>query len=75
MTSTKKKHKLWDDSIYNKLTDISVKCKCGHTMLIINKKGRMICKHCQNMVFVNKKLETEYRKNEFKKRLRRKLNE
>lgn len=40
------------------------KCKCGHIVVIANKKGMTICNHCGNLVFKNKKIEFEHRMKE-----------
>lgn len=37
------------------------KCKCGHTVIIANKKGMCICSHCRNLVFKDKETEFKYR--------------
>lgn len=42
-------------------TDESVKCKCGHSILITNRYGKVICNYCGRLVFRNKKEEFEYR--------------
>lgn len=52
-----------------------VKCKCGHTVTILNPKGYQICRWCQNYVFLNPKLEFEYRIKEKLIKERRKNNE
>lgn len=36
-------------------------CKCGHTVYISNRTGRIECKHCHNLVFKDAKTEFEYR--------------
>lgn len=51
----------------------SYKCKCGHTVVIVNKTGRAECHYCHNLVFkdeqtrfkyiMNRKLIEERRKN------------
>lgn len=51
------------------------KCKCGHTMLITSKDGKDICRWCHNYAFINEDAERKYRQEEFKKTLRRELNE
>ena len=56
-------------------TEHSTKCRCGHTMLIVSKDGKALCTHCHNYVFINEDVEKKYRLEEFKKTLRRELNE
>lgn len=63
------------DDTYNTLNKLSVKCKCGHNITICNSKGYRVCIWCKHLVFANKQIEERCRKDEFKKRLRRKLNE
>lgn len=42
--------------------DNSVKCKhCGHTILILNKTGRVVCDWCGYLVFRTPKDEFEFR--------------
>ena len=56
-------------------TEHSTKCKCGHTMLITTKDGKLLCKHCHEYAFINKKAELMYRNKEKLMKLRRELNE
>lgn len=67
--------KVFKDKTYDDLTKLTVKCKCGNSTTIANKKGYRVCRWCKNLVFADKHIEQQYRKDEFKKRLRRKLNE
>lgn len=58
-----------------KLEDIrktSYKCRCGHTVVIANRDGRAICKHCNRWVFKDKKTEFEFRMKENQIKERRK---
>lgn len=58
-----------------KLDDIaktSYKCKCGHTIVIANKRGRALCDYCGHLAFINKQKEFEYRVKENHYRERRK---
>lgn len=50
-------------------------CKCGHSLLIYTKDGKAICKKCHRYVFANEEIERKYRREEFKKTLKRRLNE
>lgn len=45
----------------DELTKCTYKCKCGHSVVIANKRGIAECSHCRNLVFKNKKIEFEYR--------------
>ena len=42
-------------------TDNTVKCKCGHSVVITNKYDRVICTWCGNWVYKNKKVEFKYK--------------
>ena len=44
-------------------------CSCGHTINIPNKMDKIICSHCGNYVFKDKKTEFEYRLKEAKNNL------
>jgi hypothetical protein len=50
-----------DVKIFN---EHSVKCKCGHTMLITSSDGKEICKWCHNYVFATREIEIKYRNKE-----------
>lgn len=54
-------------------TGHSIKCKCGHSMFINNRYGRMICSHCKRWVYKSKEIEGKYRKDEFLKTLKREI--
>ena len=49
---------------HNFFTEHSVKCKCGHSILVSNKYGRVPCKWCGRFVFATKELELKYRNKE-----------
>lgn len=51
----------------------TIKCKCGHSIAIINKSGVAECNWCHNNVFKDKKTEFKYRMKENLIRERRKL--
>ena len=36
-------------------------CKCGHSVVIMPKKHKVLCTHCGHWVFKNKKDEFKYR--------------
>lgn len=50
--------------LYEDRQNYSVKCKCGHTCTILNPKGYQICSWCHNYVFLNPKVEFEFRMRE-----------
>ena len=50
------------------------KCKCGHTVFIVNKSNMCLCSHCKNLVFKDKKTEFEYRMREKLLKEKRKKN-
>lgn len=58
---------------YKYFTDNSIKCKCGHSLLITSKDGKALCTHCHRYVFANEEIERNYRREEFKKTIRREL--
>ena len=46
---------------HDKIQEYMVKCKCSHTMLFTGIKDRLICSHCGNYVYKNKKSEIYYK--------------
>lgn len=60
------RRKTKDEIFESELTKHKVKCKCGHTLVIID-KPRKICSHCGNWVYKNKQ-------EEFKAKMRSVLN-
>lgn len=60
---TKKNIEKLDKSI----TDCTIKCKCGHSIVITPRTEKTLCKHCGYYVFRNKE-------DEFKFRLKEMLN-
>ena len=40
---------------------VSRTCKCGHVVNIYNKSGKVLCKWCGNIVFLNKKAEYDFK--------------
>ena len=38
-------------------SQFKVKCQCGHTLVISPKIGKLLCNHCGNYVYSDKKLE------------------
>ena len=52
------------DKVYEDKQKYRVKCKCGHTCTILDKKGYQICSWCHKFVFINPKVEFEYRMKE-----------
>lgn len=47
--------------LYEEKTKYKHYCKCGHSVIIANKKGMAICSHCRNLVFKDKETEFKYR--------------
>jgi RNase P subunit RPR2 len=43
----------------------SVKCECGHTVLVSNRYKRIICKWCGRWVYANKEAKRQYEGQEF----------
>ena len=50
--------------LYDAKNKYRVKCKCGHTNIILNPKGYKLCSWCKNYVFINPKVEFDYRMKE-----------
>lgn len=50
-------------------------CKCGHSVLVTEKKGYQLCNWCHNLVFINKEAELKYRNKEMLLKAKRKLEE
>lgn len=50
--------------IYEDKQRFRVKCKCGHTVTILDPKGYQICSWCRNYAFINDQVEFEYRMKE-----------
>lgn len=42
-------------------TDASIKCDCGHTVLVPTRKDKIICSWCGEYVFKDKETEFKYR--------------
>jgi len=49
-----------DSKIFKDITNNSVKCKCGHSVLMA-KQNKTICTHCGRWVFKNDAEEFKYR--------------
>lgn len=49
------------------MVEASVKCKCGHTVLVPRRIDKKICTWCGNYVFRNKEDEFKYRLEEMRK--------
>ena len=56
---------------HNFFTEHSTKCKCGHTLLITEKKGYKLCRFCKRYVFATKEIEIKYRNKEALMKYRR----
>lgn len=50
-----------DTKRLNTYTNLTVKCKCGHSIFMPAYIDKIICTHCRNLVFRDKKKEFEYR--------------
>lgn len=61
------------EELFHERQKYQVKCKCGHTCTILNKRGYQICSWCHNYCFINPKVEFEYRMKE--KQIREKREE
>lgn len=61
--------------LYDAKQQFRIKCKCGHTCTILSKKGYQICSWCHNYVFINPKIEFEYRMKEKLNKEKRNKNE
>ena len=51
----------------NVFQDYMIKCKCSHTVLFTGMKDRIICTHCGNYVYKDKKTEMKYKMKELLK--------
>lgn len=62
-----------DEKLHREKTNFRVKCKCGHSviMLPMEHRTRKICSYCGKWVYANKKEEF---KDRLKERLRKKEN-
>lgn len=61
--------------LLNDITKSRIKCSCGHSVLIPNKKDKCICSWCGNYVFKNKQAEFKYKFKEKLMKEKRKENE
>ncbi len=50
-----------DKKRLNVYTNLTTKCKCGHSIFMPVYVKKTICKHCGNLVFRDSKDEFEYR--------------
>ena len=46
-----------DTQLMNVLSTFKVRCECGHTMVFVTNREKIICTHCGRYVYKNKKLE------------------
>jgi len=46
-----------DKKLMNVLANFKVKCKCGHTMVFVTNREKIICTYCGRYIYKNKKLE------------------
>lgn len=45
---------------FNKISQYRVKCKCSHTVILIN-RDRVICTHCGNWIYKSPQIEFRYK--------------
>ena len=45
-----------DTQLMNVLATFKVKCECGHTMVFVTNREKIICTHCGKYVYRNKKI-------------------
>lgn len=50
-----------DTKRHNVFTNLTIKCKCGHSIFMPLYVKKTICTHCRNLVFRDSKEEFEYR--------------
>ena len=50
-----------DTKLFNEYTSSKTKCKCGHSILIPNRKEKAICNWCGEYVFRSKQAEFKHR--------------
>jgi len=48
------------NTFHKRATDESVKCSCGHSVVVTNKYNRVICSWCGRWVYKNKQTEFRY---------------
>lgn len=46
---------------HDKFQDYSIKCSCGHSIIFISEKDRIICSVCGKYIYRNKKVEMKYK--------------
>ena len=46
-----------DTQLMNVLATFKIKCKCGHVMVFVTNREKIICTHCGRYIYRNKKLE------------------
>ena len=56
-----------DTKMLDAFSKIKVRCKCSHTIVMIA-SDRVICSHCGNWVYKDKKTEFKYKLNQSLKR-------
>ena len=50
-----------DKKLYETIQDLTVKCKCGHSIFMPVYLKNTICSHCKKLVFRNNKEEFKYK--------------
>lgn len=46
---------------YKVLQNYMIKCNCSHTVLFTGEKDRLICSHCGNYIYKDKRTEMKYK--------------
>lgn len=57
-----------DSKRFSEITDHTVKCKCGCSVVFGNRKERVICRWCSNYVYKTPQLEFRYKMEEKKRK-------
>lgn len=61
-----------DTKLLNEIQNYTRTCECGHRVRLTNKYKRAICEFCGRMVYLN---EEDKKRNDFKERMRKLINE
>lgn len=62
--------KLEDNKLTETYTKLTIKCKCGHSIIITKQNPVKICNHCGNIVYRDPKEYFKWRLNPSRKALR-----
>lgn len=58
------------EKLHHELSIHTYTCECGHRVVILPQKDKVICNWCKHYVFKNKQDEFKYRMNEIIRRLK-----